>query len=923
MKRLLPFLLTLLCAGMLYGQAPAGDSYQKRYMEFYTAYAQDPNDVGILMRMTAFFADPANPQFNLPLAYGYSQRAEERYVQDLQDKQRYREVRKLIREGVSVNSLRATRSAIEAQAVAYVSNHVSQMQPLEIAAFQEAFADNKEMQGLLRDKIMQDAFARAKEENSLNAYYDFEQQYPHHSLADTAEAVLSLLAPRYFSVCGTETAVDSAAARYPQSQAMQTAAMRQKSRIAYNKACLANSAEAYAAYLERYPQGDHYVDVLVRLDNLRQNELGALTSPEELADYVEHHADDPTADKAMALLRSMIVDQRREDAVQVYLTHFPLDPEYANIYSTYYSWYAEEGNRAPIMAFAEAHPDFPYGHSIESDLQRADRIDSYDLTKSFLATHPDTMTTLVRMLTGRKIAFVALQRSLQSLIARKNWAAAEQRLQSFELSFEDLNQAEYAELSTLLTGPGGPAATPFYAEGNIRHVVPTPDGNKIYFVKHNKGQQLLCCAERKKGSQNGWYAPVAVTVKGAPAAVTPYSFYDGGRHVLVGIADDIWTARVVDDHLWEAESPLPAPVNTSYIEKDAFMLEDGSGMLLASDRPGGHNVQKSGSYYHGDNQLATDLYYIPRSGDHWGEAVNLGYGINSAYCEHSPLLSRNMRTLYFITDARGLGYGDIYCATRSDINDWTHWSVPVNMGRNVNGAFDEASLSFGSSEQQIVFTSLSPRGDSRTAYAFATRHDTNSAYRQVQVDYTSVIEIMRNVQLAEVATQHISQQAVAQQLDTLHTYRLYKGASYAVLVEADWLYVPTLMIDKAKEGAGTPKRSYEIQGHTWEELKNMEEPIALPLVRFYEGTSRMLPLGETELQILGHYMKQRTQAKIDVMVRVPGTDDKRCYDLSVSRAQAIRTFLVHYGVEASRIHIEGYGNVGTKDDSQSEVEIRF
>jgi len=373
-----------------------------------------------------------------------------------------------------------------------------------------------------------------------------------------------------------------------------------------------------------------------------------------------------------------------------------------------------------------------------------------------------------------------------------------------------------------------------------------------------------------------------------------------------------------------ADGPLPAPVNTPYIEKDAFMLEDGSGLLLASDRPGGHNVQKSGSYYHGDNQLATDLYFIPCNGGRWGEAVNLGYGVNSAYCEHSPLLSRNMRTLYFITDARGLGYGDIYCATRSDINDWTHWSKPVNMGRNVNGAFDETSLSFGKTERQIVFTTLSPNGDRSAAYYFATRHDTSSAYRTVQVDFEPVIEVLRNVRLAEVSSQNTSHHSTDLQLDTLQTYRLYKGEEYAVLVEADWFYVPTLFIGKVAPGASVPLEEYEMRGYSWEELKNLEEAIALPLVRFYEGTARLLPLGEVELRMLGHYMQQRTISKIEIAVRVSGNDDKACYELSLERAQAVRAFLVEYGVEASRIRISAYGNVDYKRGlKKNEVEVSF
>ena len=55
-----------------------------------------------------------------------------------------------------------------------------------------------------------------------------------------------------------------------------------------------------------------------------------------------------------------------------------------------------------------------------------------------------------------------------------------------------------------------------------------------------------------------------------------------------------------------------------------FRVENGTGMLLASDRPNGQNLQPSGALFHGDTALATDLYFIPYTQNGWGAAVNLG-----------------------------------------------------------------------------------------------------------------------------------------------------------------------------------------------------------------------------------------------------------------------------------------------------------
>ena len=226
MKKLLPILLTLFFTGALFGQTPQADPYQEQYVSLYKVYSQNPDDVANLISMAEFFSDPVNPQFNLPLAYSYIKRAEEVYTQAVQDKKRYREVQKLIRAGVSITTLRQSKRDIEAQAVMYVRNHLGQMRSFEVAAYLEAFSENKELTRQLRSKMQSDAFALVKEENTINGYYSFSQQYPHTPQADSAETFLSKLAPRYFSSFTTEEPIDSVAALYPNSKALQNAAMR-------------------------------------------------------------------------------------------------------------------------------------------------------------------------------------------------------------------------------------------------------------------------------------------------------------------------------------------------------------------------------------------------------------------------------------------------------------------------------------------------------------------------------------------------------------------------------------------------------------------------------------------------------------------------------------------------------------------------
>lgn len=917
MKRLLAFLLVLTFASATLAQHKAAPTFQERYVQLYKEFTKDPQNVANLIDMAVFFADMENPQANLALAQGYIQNAENLFAAYVQDKSRTNEVRKLIRKGVTINAIRQQKKEIEAKAVAYVKANLAEIRAFEAQSLVEAFPKNNEIVKLLHSKALADRYRQSCEENTIDGYYAYLKAYPASRYIDSAESALTVLAPRFFSSFATVAEIDSVAALYPASNALQHAAMVQKSRMDFAAACRANTIESYSLYLEKYPRGADYLDALARLQKLRNVDFHTLTLPEDLADYAENHGDDALADSALAKLRHMIVVERNPAAAQIYLSRFPLDEEYANVYKEYYNWFSAEGNRQPIEAFAAANPQYPYQLTVASDLELAAKNDAFDLTKTFNEADFDTMTSVVRLLTGRKVAFVALQRIMQQQIVRKDWAAAKARLRKFELSFEDVSTEEYEELSSLLSGDPGPALSLQLTADSISHAIMHPSG-LLYFTRRHNGHNAIYFARKSATKNASWKLSGRVNVQGTKADAVAYNFFDNGTKVLLGIAGDIWTADVVSDTLWQLAHHLPSPVNTTYLERDAFMLADGTGLLLASDRPGGQNVQQSYSYFHGDHKPATDIYYIPFSKGRWGDAVNLGIQINTHYCELSPILSQNMRSLYFITDARGLGYGDVYRASRTDIDDWTHWSKPVNMGRNVNGAFNEGSISFAKDERQIILSSRLPKAGQCAVQSFATQHDTTSAYRQVRVDVSPVKDVLRNIDFVHVWRNHVAEHLKDRDVDTMLNYNLYKGKDYAIMAEADWFYVPTLIIDAEESG------QLEMRKYSMEELKQLKSPLPLRLVRFFDGTPRLLPLAEAELRHLGRYMQQRTATRVKINVHVPGTDDQQCYDLATERAKAMRAFLVDYGVDASRIRIEAYGNVAfKKGESPFEVSVAF
>lgn len=84
-----------------------------------------------------------------------------------------------------------------------------------------------------------------------------------------------------------------------------------------------------------------------------------------------------------------------------------------------------------------------------------------------------------------------------------------------------------------------------------------------------------------------------------------------------------------------------------------------------------------------------DLFESRKVGEEWTVPVNLGPEVNSAAWESQPSLSSDGRTLYFVSDRRGgVGNKDIYVSYKLENGKWTK---AENLGPRINTPYDEIS----------------------------------------------------------------------------------------------------------------------------------------------------------------------------------------------------------------------------------------
>ena len=916
MKRLLSIVLLALLACAASAQTV---DYRGEQARLYREYAQHPDDIATLTALADLFAAPANPQRDLAMAGRYIHRAESLFEKYLQDDKHYRTVMRLMRQGLDLLTLRARCRAVDSAAYAHLQRHGSELGESELAAFAEAFADNKTLATRIGQLQTAQAYARVRQENTIDGYGAFVLAHPGTPEADSANSRMAALAAAVFARYDDEGDILLAAQRYPENRALQNAAMVRRSQIAYTEACRLNTVGAYSEYIERFPQGSHYMQALLRLDELNAAEFNSLATPQDFADYALQHDDSPLADSAIARLRRMVTVEHSRTAVRVYLDNFPLDPAYNDIYNEYYRWHAVEGNGAPLRRFAEENPNYPYRLTVESDLARARGIDSIDLLQPFAEKDFDSMATNIYKLTGRRIAFVGLQRILQQLMARGDWAGAKARWQHFGICFEEVSTAEYDALGALLATPKAAGPDISLAPGRYGSPCPTPNGRLLYLVVPHDGKRQLIYMRTSTRKGERWEYGGDVTLRGLQGTLTHCALSADGRQAYLTIDGDIWTARVENDTLWTVGERLPYPVNTNAVETDAFPLADGSGLLLASDRDGGHNCQPSGSYFHGDTALATDLWFIPRNATGWGEPVNLGMKVNTPYCERSPLLSRNKRTLYFVSDGpAGLGYGDIFRVTRKDADDWSHWGTPVNLGKEINTPFAEQGLAFAGGEQRLYYCSATrQKGVSRCA-SVAIHHDTSGNLQSVKLDLSHLGGTAQRVEVIDLTRQAVVQSFDAQQLAAATTLRLDKSHRYAILAQVPGLFVPAV-------GVAAPlPRSVAPKGYTREQALRAAIPLGATVFSTSTHPYSLQAVADYELQQLALFLLDNPKLYIQIEVNVKGNDAQQCYDASVEQAAAIRTRLAELGVATERIRLAGYGNSLFKGGKRpAHVSVRF
>lgn len=301
-----------------------------------------------------------------------------------------------------------------------------------------------------------------------------------------------------------------------------------------------------------------------------------------------------------------------------------------------------------------------------------------------------------------ELAFVAVQRLAAAHVNDRNWQAAAAVYSQYKPDFPGMAE-RFDKIISLLEAPGedlrkfrlGSGVNSRGAE--FRPII-SADSQTLYFTR-NRGQEaggedIYYSTKHLRKWQNADNIgpPITTPVHEMMLGISA----DNNKMTLMGNypdsfgRGDIYYAEK-GKKCWSEAKHYPAPINTEYFDSDAMLPADGRTILFVSDRPGNVGIFKpKEALFHGEYAGNTDIYVFVESATGDGKLINLGPTINTPFAEYSPFLHPDGKTLYFSSSGHyGLGGLDVFVATRQSESSWTEWSTPVNLGKEINGPYND------------------------------------------------------------------------------------------------------------------------------------------------------------------------------------------------------------------------------------------
>jgi outer membrane protein OmpA-like peptidoglycan-associated protein len=444
---------------------------------------------------------------------------------------------------------------------------------------------------------------------------------------------------------------------------------------------------------------------------------------------------------------------------------------------------------------------------------------------------------------------------------------------------------------------------------------------------------------------------------------TLYFARNGDPRNIGGEKEDIWYATALSETVWSESQNMGRPLNNEGYNFVTSLMPDVNTLLLGNQyhkdgSPGAggismthrtkngwavptnitianfQNFAQYSSYFlanngkvlllgiESDNTFGDMDIYVSflKQDQTWSEPMNIGKEINTAFEESTPFLAADGVTLYFASKGY-IGYGgqDIYMSKRLD-DTWKHWSTPVNLGPHINS--EKGDLGF----------SVSASGKKAFTYSYTDQASNSDIYT---IDLAPMVKPepvvlvkgkVYNAKTKEVIAAKISYEnltngselgiAMSDEMVGAYQIVLPKGVSYGVYAEAKGYL-------SINENIVVPDSNIDfmvVEKDLYLVPIEVGQVYQVNNVLFYQSKADLVETSYSELDRLVKIMKDNESLEIELAGHTDNQGDpQKNILLSKQRVETVKQYLVKNGILETRIQLKAYG--GSKPIASNASEL--
>lgn len=380
---------------------------------------------------------------------------------------------------------------------------------------------------------------------------------------------------------------------------------------------------------------------------------------------------------------------------------------------------------------------------------------------------------------------------------------------------------------------------------------------------------------------------------------------------------DIFTFEFTDEG-WSNIKHLPSPVNTSNFEANAYLTADGKALLFTSDRPGGiGDYNPKGLLFNGGYIGNTDIYVSEKTLNGWEKPINLGKIINTPYAEYSPFLHPDGKTLYFSSDGHaGIGRMDVFKAVRTNLDSWTEWSEPENLGKEINTPENDWGYRISLSGEVAYFATEGQRG----IYGGFGGYDiyTITLPERVKPDPVTIVKgvvmdedgnpLYADITWTNVATGILVSEIKSDLTNGTFMVVLKPEEKYQYDIVKKGFYTVSNSILTGKRTEVDTLISLNIKMLSFEEIKEKKIAITIDNIFFEFNKYDLLPESFVELNKLAQLLIDNPEQYVEISGHTDNVGSASYnQELSEKRARSVVDYLISKGCISDKLSSKGYG----------------